>query len=237
MHVEELYNEMSDKLNLENSTIAKTHTIIKAALEYTNERDIVKQNVAEKVKPPKHESAEMDYWTEEEVSNFLSVARGERLYYAFHLALMTGMNQSRLLGLRWKDIDLYKKTIHVRQVLNRKKKFTPPKTNNRKRSIALDDHTISFLSFLKSHHKTILKEKMKYRSQYKEHDLVICTRYGTPINYGNFNRIWERLRKKAIDEYGIKHIRFYDLRHTHATILLIQGVNPKIVAERLAILL
>jgi integrase len=234
MHIEHFYDSMSKGVGgiskVENSTIIKTHMLIKASLKYAHKKDMVKQNVAEKVDSPKNKKTEMDYWTKEEASNFLKVANGERLYVTFLLALTTGMNQSELLGLRWRDIDIENGYIHVRQVLDRKGNIGSPKTKSRKRAIALDEITIETL---KLHRRTILEEKMKYRSLYKDHDLVNCTRYGTPINYGNINRIWERLREHAVKTYGVKHIRFYDLRHTHATLMLIQGVHPKVVAERL----
>ena len=119
----------------------------------------------------------MDYWTKEEASNFLKVANGERLFVTFLLALTTGMNQSELLGFGGVISISKNGYIHVRQVLDRKGNFGHPKTKSRRRAIALDEVTIEALIF---HRLTILEEKMKYRSLYKDHDLVNSTRYGTP---------------------------------------------------------
>jgi len=138
------------------------------------------------------------------------------------------MRRGEILGLRWKDVDFDKGILYVRQTLSKdgKKFLSGAKTDSSVRSIKLSNETIAVL---KKHKARVAKEKLKCGPDYVDYDLVICTSKGTPVNPENLKRTFERLIKAA----GVPKIRFHDLRHTHATMLLAQGVHAKVISERL----
>src|SRR5690606_620189 len=105
-------------------------------------------------------------------------------------------------------------------------KFSEPKTDHGKRSISLAAESIDAL---KNHRKVQAEEKLRAGSMYEDHDLVVASSIGTPVLHRNLDRSWFKLMEKA----GVPKIRFHDLRHTHATLMLKHGVHPKVVSERL----
>ncbi|WP_158738482.1 site-specific integrase [Alteribacillus sp. YIM 98480] len=163
---------------------------------------------------------------------FLEAAKKEDdLYIFFHLALSTGMRPGEILGLKWSDIDPHKKVVRVVRSLTRQMEFKAPKTGTGKRYITLDDETISQLKS----HRTRQKEKiMRAGKAYdKKSDLVIATRLGNPVNQRNVLRTWYRITEPLVEQWKVNQIRMYDLRHTHASMMLSEGVHPKVVSERL----
>lgn len=136
------------------------------------------------------------------------------------------MRQSEILGLRWKDIDFDDAVLHVHQTLSHdgKKLYQDTKTKSSKRTISLIDWT---LAILKDQRKKYKKQKLAAGADYKDHDLVICTKIGTPINPRNLLRTFYSLMKKA----DVPKIRFHDLRHTVARLMLSRNINPKVVKE------
>ncbi|WP_267897321.1 tyrosine-type recombinase/integrase [Peribacillus saganii] len=82
---------------------------------------------------------------------------------------------------------------------------------------------------LQSQKVSIAKEKLKCGPDYRDNDLVVCTTKGTPVNPNNLKRTFLRL----VEDAGVPAIRFHDLRHSHATMLLEQGIHAKVISERL----
>jgi integrase len=228
IHINNFINDMHDK-GYSPSTIKKAVNIIKNSLEYAIDIEILSKNVAKKATLPKEEKNEMQAWNEEEVNKFLKVAKNDRMYPLFYLALMSGLRQGELLGLRWKDIDLENHILTINQVLahNGKDIIKGAKTKAGNRTINLSESTIQVL---KAHRKTVLEEKLLNGKSYQDQDLVFCTQMGTPVHPSNLrNRVFNKL----IEVAEVPKIRFHDLRHTHATLLLSKGVNVKVISERL----
>ncbi|PGW18767.1 integrase [Bacillus cereus] len=139
------------------------------------------------------------------------------------------MRQGEILGLRWRDVDFETGCIRITQTLSSDGKEILPytKTKSGSRKVDLPEETIIQL---KKQRKLIEAEKLEVGSEvYNNLDLVVCTELGTPTNKINIRRSFNSIIKKA----EIPKIRFHDMHHTHATLLLLQGVNPKIVSERL----
>ncbi|MEK3744757.1 site-specific integrase [Brevibacillus sp. FSL K6-0770] len=228
MHIEAFYRMLKrDDSPLSDEVITKIHTIINAVLTRAHERGFVAKNVAKLVDKPRFSKKKMEVWSEKEVLQFLDVAREDRLYIAFFLAITTGMRRGEILGLRWKDIDFENGEISVQQTLSNKgDELQEPKTKSAQRSIALPEQTVAEL---KKHKRRIAQEKLMARSVYQDNDLVVCTSVGTKVLPRNLIRTYYRLLKKA----DVPKIRFHDLRHSHATLLLKKGVHPKIAQERL----
>ncbi|MDY7046405.1 site-specific integrase [Virgibacillus sp. M23] len=227
--IQTLYNDLKENNRLSSENIRKIHTIINDALNKAFKWGMINRNPATLVDAPKVVKKEVEVWNQDEINIFLNVAKDSRYYHAFLLALTTGMRQGEILGLRWKDIDIENETISVVQTLSHKGQelSAGAKTDSGNRRISIDSNTLS--QVLK--HRTLQKEEMMVNSPlYNSHnDLVVRTSTGLPLSPRNLLRSFYSI----IDKSGIKKIRFHDLRHTHASLLLKQGVNPKIVSERL----
>ncbi|MFP3122610.1 tyrosine-type recombinase/integrase [Ectobacillus funiculus] len=227
MMIQGLYNKLTKEQTLSDENIQKVHTLINDSLKKAERWGLIARNPAALVDRPKAVKKEITVWNVEEVRRFLKCAKkGGRYYIAFLLALTTGMRQGEILGLRWKDVDFESGCVRITQTLSSDGKELLPytKTKSGSRTIDLPEETIIAL---KEHWLFIRREKEA--KVYKDLDLVVCTELGTPTHKSNIRRVFKAIIKKA----DVPKIRFHDMRHTHATLLLLQGVNPKIVSERL----
>jgi len=146
------------------------------------------------------------------------------------LAVLTGMRRGELLGLRWGDVDLEGATVNVQQTAQRLSGqgivFRQPKTRLSRRSIALSPAAVHVL---RQQRRRQAEARLLAGSAYEDRDLVFASGLGSPVEAGSLARTWSRITSAA----DVGHVRFHDLRHAHATLLLRQGVHPKIVSERL----
>jgi integrase len=145
----------------------------------------------------------------------LDVARGNRLEALYVLAVSTGMRQGELLGLGWEDVDCEVEVVRVRRTLTLAKggtRLTEPKTRGSRRSIRL---TALAVEAPGQHRERQESEGSARGHRWNNHDLVFCTRRGTPIRRDNLHdKHWKPLLRRA----GLPDIRFHDLRHTCATL-------------------
>jgi integrase len=212
------------------ATRRRTFDTLRAALRRAVEWGLLARDPLAGVKPPSTPVREVRVWSEEEAMRFLEAAKGSRYYALFYLALATGMRSGELLGLTWDDIDLTAGTVTVRRALARVSGGAPvwqdPKTPAARRRIPIDPLTVEVL---RQHRKQQAEERLRAGPAWQDYRLVFCTRSGRPVIHANLYYLMRSIAKRA----GVPPIRFHDLRHTHATILLRQGVHPKMVAERL----
>jgi integrase len=174
----------------------------------------------------------MDVLTNEEVRLFLETVKTERLAPLFSFALATGMRLQEYCALQWKDVDLEKGTATIQRALVWHRKgggwhFGPPKTSTSRRTIPLPS---TIVKELKAQRKKQLEERLKLGAAWQNNNLVFPSEIGTPLLSRNLFRVFKRTLKKAEIR---ESIRLYDLRHTTATLLLLGGINPKVVSERL----
>jgi integrase len=148
----------------------------------------------------------------------------------FHLSLTTGMRRGELLGLKWQDIDLDACALSVRRTLSRDAAggFSEgePKTTAGRRRVTLPTSTADAL---RRHRKARLEYRLSVGPVYTDHGYVFTNETGGHVHPNTLTRRFQQLVKVA----GVPRIRFHDLRHTSATVLLAAGVHPKIVQERL----
>ncbi|WP_103110668.1 site-specific integrase [Brevibacillus reuszeri] len=211
-------------------TIRHIHGMIHRALENAVRWQIVPRNVAQMVELPRVEKKETVVLTKEQVQKLVEAAKGHELYIPILLAVTTGMRYAEIFGLPWKDIDLEKRTIHVRQQIVRTKgeyRLTEPKTKSSERIISLSE---SLVSPLRRHKADQAQQKLLIGASYN-HDNLVCCRPGDGLPYSAtpVRRKYNLLLEKA----GLPPVRIHDLRHTVATLLLEQGVHPKVVSELL----
>jgi integrase len=190
---------------------------------------LVPRNVCDATAPPKAARPQVEYWGVADVRRFLDVARQDRYDTLWVLALHTGMRRGELLGLRWQDVDLEGAVLHVRQGLVQSggvEGIQEPKTPSGRRAIALDALTVATLREQRSRQ---IEHCLALGTLWHDHDLVFTTESGAPLQPSNINRHFRALVSSA----GVPRIPLKGLRHTHATLLILAGVPPKVVSERL----
>jgi integrase len=228
-HVRGLYCEKLDS-GLSTATVRKLHSILRKALKQAVLDGLVPRNVCDAVKPPKAERKEISPFDREQAKALLEVASGDRLEALYVLAIHTGMREGELLGLKWEDVDLERGVLRLRHGLVReggKTTLGDLKTPKSRRSVRL---TRAAAGTLRSHLERQLEEMERIGSLYQPGGLVFATEIGTLINPSNLrNRSFKPLLKRA----GLRDNCFHDLRHTCATLLLLQGTHPKLVQELL----
>lgn len=229
-HIQHYYNTSL----LSSSTLQQHHNILHQALKVAavNERHI-NINPAEFVveKPVANKDLEMHVWDEVEVRKILLAAREagveEEAFYT--LAIETGMRKGELCGLKWEDVDLVARRVSVKRTLIKPGSepiLGPPKVG-KSRAVAISPQTASLLK----RHKTKQNElKLSIGDGYANKDFVFAKENGDSLQ---INNLGERSFDPLIEKAGVRRIRFHDLRHTCATLLLEKDVNPKIVQERL----
>ena len=184
---------------------------------------IVPRNICDAVTRPRAPRQTMQALTPDQVIRLLTAAKDDRLEALYVLAVTTGLRQGELLGLQWEDVDLPEAVLHVHHTLhelNGRLWIGEPKTTRARRQV---DLPVIAVTALKDH-----RERMT-REAYAD-GLVFCNTQGGPLRKSNLLR---RSFLPLLKRTGLPAIRFHDLRHTAATLLLAQGVHPKIVQERL----
>jgi integrase len=229
-HVRGLHSEKLDA-DLAPATVRKIHSTLHKALSQAVSDGLVPRNAAA-VKAPRPAPEEMRPLSSKEARTLLETARavGDRFEALYVLAITTGLRRGELLGLRWEDADLERGVLRVGRALVREGGRHLPgetKTKRGRRQIRLTSRAVSAL---KTHRKKQLEERMKSDGAYEDHGLVFATYIGTPVNPEN---LVKRSFKPLLERAGLPEIRFHDLRHTCATLLLGGGVHPKLVQELL----
>lgn len=230
-HLRWFYRERLDS-GLSAATVHKLHVVLHKALSQAVSDGLIPRNVASGMKLPKVHREEINPLTEEEARRLLEAARGDRLEALYVLALSTGMRMGELLALKWEDVDLERGLLHVRCTLTQANGsfiLGETKTKKSRRTIRL---TSGAASALRAHLSRQLEEMERMGALYEPGGLVFATEVGTIISPSNLrNRSFARLLKRA--GLANRGVRFHDLRHTCATLLLSKDVNPKIVSEML----
>lgn len=211
-------------------TIGLIHSVLHVALERATRYGYIAKNPAHGAIVPKLGYAEMAALDEEQVSRFLVAASGSRFGVLFHLAVVTGMRQGELFGLKWCDISWNKSTIIVRRQVQRITGkgyvFCEPKTKAGHRKIGVGNTT---LEKLRDQHGQQMMIKIMAGAQWQENDLIFTTDVGTPLDNSNVLKEYYVVLSKA----GLPRIRFHDLRHTAASLLLNNGQGIMAVSKLL----
>jgi integrase len=228
-HVQGFYRDRLDR-NLSAATVQKMHVVLHKALDQAVRWSLVSRNVTDAVKAPRPTPTEIRPLDQKQAKALLEAARGEPFEALYVLAVTTGMRQGELLGLKWEDVDLENGLVWVRRTLTRSEAHLvlgEPKTRKSRRTVRLTDAAVKAL---RVHLRRQLDEVERLGDLYEDRGLVFATQSGTLLHPSNLrNRSFAPLLKKA----ALPTIRFHDLRHTCATLLLGRNVNPKVVSEML----
>lgn len=249
--IELMINQLHDK-SISSSTIRHYYNILNIVFNWAIDRNYLAVNPCKKVDKPKKSNKTMMVYDEEQLKKLLDRIKGMTCYVPVMLAATTGMRLGEICGLRWGNINLDNGYLEVKEQLqevNSELELLPLKTASSKRKIILLDYTITALRELK---ETQNNNKDYLKDSYNKLDFVVCMNDGKPYNPsyvgGNYRRLLSGSTKKTkrkdgsikvtkiksiSEELNIPVIRFHDLRHTHATLMLKANIHPKIVSERL----
>lgn len=211
-------------------SVRHLYAITRRALEVAYKWELVPRNVATLADPPRVQRYEVKPLSPEQARAFLEATKGDRLEGLYSVAVPLGLRLSEALGLRWQDINLEAGTMRIAyqlQRLNGEWELVEPKTSRSRRTIAMP---LATAQALKDHRKRQLEEKLLAGKHWQEHGFIFTSRIGTPLDRPNIVR---RSFKLILEKAGLPDIRFHDLRHTAASLLLVQGVAPRVVMETL----
>lgn len=217
------------KGGLSAQTVLHCHRVLHGALKQALRWQLLSRNPADAVEPPRAQRKEMRALDQDGMVKLLDAARGSRMYAPVFVALTTGLRRGELLGLHWKAIDLEKGSLSVCESLEETKaglRLKQPKTGRSRRTVDLPSILVEEL---RRHRVEQAKQRLALGQLFQDQDLVFPENDGQPWSPDKFSGMFVSLARRA----GLKGFRLHDLRHTHATQLLKQGVHPKIVSERL----
>jgi integrase len=235
MHIQRFYKEkmengrLDGKGGLSAKTVMYIHRVLREALSHAVKQQIIPRNVADFVEVPKLKKYHATVLNEDGVHTLLEAFKDTNLYIPVLLGVGVGLRRGEALGLQWKDIDSKNKTIHISRSLLPTEQgliFHVTKTEGSNRVIVVSNTIINLLNEVQKQqeeNKNILGEA------YNNNDLITCWDDGSPINPATFSQYFGRTLKKN----NLPHIRFHDLRHTNATLMLKQKVSAKVASQRL----
>ncbi len=228
-YIQSIYTDMTNQ-GLSAQTILHTHRCLSKALKCAVKWEIAVRNVCDSVEFPRPKRKEMAYWTAEQVNQFLTTLNHSDYNAVFFLAIHTGMRRSEILGLQWKDLDIPNLQLSIQRTVYRVSGkgivIGEPKTRQSRRSVTLTQEAAMLLAGLRSKY---WEQRQYLELTVNDSDFVFSNAEGKPFRPHSVSTAFRRMAKRS----GLPQIRFHDLRHTHATLLLQQGVHPKIVSERL----
>lgn len=240
MKIQNLYNDLIKK-NLKPATAKKVLEILKSCFKYAIKMRLITIMPTD-IETQKLEKPTIKYWNQDQVNFFLNVIKDEYLYTPILIDILTGLRVAELCGLRWRDVDLESGyiTVNTQIIFDRTTKILIPtkvlKTSTSHRKISIP-------TILIEHLKAIYEDEKPPKS-----DFVIKNRYGLVVNPRNLSMEFTKKigkYKKSIDDIveetgetpknymQLPQITFHGLRHTHATLLIANGENVKVVSERL----
>lgn len=215
---------------LKGSTVVSYHVTLHKALDQAVKDGLLARNVCDLVDAPKIVKSEMKTLDREQAQRLLDAAKGHKLELLLMLAITTGMRQGELLGLRWSDIDMERGTLSVRRTIKRVGKYgileMEPKTAKARRQILLPAF---ILAMLRKHETKQNEMREAAGDNWQNKGTVFCSDTGGYLEGQRLHKPFKKLLEKA----GLPDMRFHDLRHSSATLLLAMNVHPKIVQELL----
>lgn len=236
VNITNYYNKMLAPKNEGGAGLASTsvlyhHRILRQALRHAVNQDYIHTNPADKVQPPRKARAELIVLSLDQAKYIIANYKEHRIYIPIYLALITGMRRGEIAALRWQNIDLENKMISVNSALQRQNGelvIKETKTNKSRRVLPIPQHAVDELLAVKQQQAL---NRDNFGEVYDKRGFVCAWEDGKPYDPDWIGRQWASLVKK--DGKIPDGVRFHDLRHTHATLLLSQNVNLKVIQERL----
>ncbi len=235
LHLKEFYNELLTEGRLygegglSSRTVQYIHRIISESLTHAVNDQLIPKNVSKSVPPIKVRKYRGEVYTFDDLQKLFTVIKGSEIELVIILASALGLRRGEILGMSWDQIDFNNRVLNINRQLIRTETgsiFTSPKTENSNRMIPLADN---IAEILKEHQNKQEISKTQLCAEYHDNKLVICQYNGDLIPPDNVTKSFNRILKKN----NLKKIRFHDLRHSFATLMLEQNQSLKIVSELL----
>jgi integrase len=230
--IQRFYNFLQKEERLSHHAVAVTHKTLRVAMNHAVKLRLIGRNPCSGTTPPKPEQTEMKFYDDREVKSLLKTARDivDKYYPLYYLAIHTGMRQAELIGLKWEDIDWSLRTLQVKRQVRHftgaSYAFLEPKSRSGTRTIMLGKQALEILRS----HKREQEELINSVGQgWTDLDLVFPSGVGTPLTASNIRRDFRQLLTAS----GLPKIRFHDLRHTAASLMLNHGIPVLIASKRL----
>lgn len=225
IHLQKYVDEKTEELTPQ--TVKIHLNILSIALTYAYKLQIIDDKIVDRIMIPKNNKFKNEIYTEEDLKILFEKVKDKNIELPIHLAVGFGLRISEILGLRWQDIDFENKVIHVRQItarVNGEVILKEPKTESSIRDLSGPQE---IFEMLKKERKKQIQKRLK--GERINDELIFFDKKGNPIGE---DCISQRFRRFLIKK-ELKQIRFHDLRHAHATLLIQKNVNSKIVSDRL----
>jgi len=229
--IQQLYNQMVRK-GFSARTVQLVHSVLHRSLVHAVKLGVITRNPDDATTPPKPKPKEMKFYDENQAQKMLITAKSksDRYYAIYHLAVSTGIRQGELLGLKWSDLEWEFGSLQIQRQLTKKRgggfALTSPKTKAGIRRIDLGDNS---LSILREHLQMQYQETSQAGEKWLDNDLIFPSTVGTPDDRDNLRKRF----KAVLREAGLPEIRFHDLRHTAAALMLNNGIPVIVVSRRL----
>jgi integrase len=240
--VDQLLNAKSDS-GLSSTTVRYAHSVLRRALNFAVDWGVIERNpassrmrTAKRRKSTDSTTDRIRALTPEQCERLLTGIRGDRHCALIVTALTTGARPGELLALQWRDVDLRSNKISIQRALHRTKRkkgesaerwiLRPPKTSGSRRMLILPPITAEAL---RTHAAEQESSRKAAGGSWEDGDFVFASDCGSPLDISNVLHHFQRVCRSL----GLPKLRFYDLRHTHASLLIAQGMHPKLIAERL----
>lgn len=228
-HIQTMVNSMHEK-GLAPRSIKYVITNLNQILNYAISNDIIIKNPTRSVILPRQEKFQHEVYSLDEVKKLIHCSKGTKLEEIIAIEVFTGLRRGEVLALKWEDINFEEKTLTIRRNLIHEDngiQFTTPKTQAGTRTIVVPNELIIYLERLKNKR---IRQRLRAGRNYNNLDLIVCKENGEPYD-PRMVSIWFR---EFLDSNNLKRIRFHDLRHTHATLLLVEyGTSIKAISDRL----
>lgn len=231
-HIQRLYSQKltagraDGNGGLSNRSVRYIHATLHKALEHAIKLGVIVRNPAGSVDVPRQERRDMQTMSESDIHILLEFAKSTAYYPLWYMAIFTGMRRSELLALRWCDLDLILCQVSVTRTIhhlhNGDTIFRQPKTEKGRRLIALSP---SMVAVLREHRQEQERIRQALGLTLTEDSLVFSQIDGRPLLPDSVSHAWIKLARRT----GLRGIRLHDTRHTHASLMLKQGIHPKIV--------
>lgn len=219
------------KGGLSAKSILQVHRILSKALKRAQKLQLIKQNPCDYVELPKVKRFKPNVYNEKQLMRLIECSKDEEIYIPVVLASTLGLRRGEALGLTWDSIDFENKVITINKSLiyiakTKSVEFSSTKTESGNRRILISDHLVSIL---REHKESQDRFRVDLESAYHDWNLVCCYVNGRYFHPSRFSHKFRVL----LNKHGLEHIRFHDLRHTNATLMLEGNIPAKIASQRL----
>ncbi|WAM36524.1 site-specific integrase [Caldicellulosiruptor acetigenus] len=230
MDLQKYYQHIMTEKGLSSTLALYHHRIIHQALDYAVKMDMLEKNPADYVDPPRKRSYQPSIWDEKTAKKALEIFKETNIRIPVLLAIYTGMRIGEIAALKWDDIHLEQGYITVNKTLMKinGQTYIKEKAENKNsyRIVAISNQVVEELKEWKAKQEKLKKE---LKELYHDEGFVCTFEDGRVQDPKYITKVFQ----KTIEKHGLPKIRFHDLRHTHASLLLKHGIDPKHISDRL----